>query len=322
MAADHFCQTQQLLDAKASGGTAGTCMHSTPFLHPSACTLNCYGGWEANHCAQTSVLAQYLPCQPEPAPVEVRLATTVPCPAGWPIGRVGPKIWVNVAHQSPTRAPGATSSGCAFGAHAHSQNRREATAGSLIVASVLLPAALRTCCRRRTTPAPSPGRPTTATARRRTAATTMRTHALLLAALLLAGASAAGEPWGELQNTTRLPVQLLGWAAEEGGCAAASHCFQLHWKLPPVGWWADGRSLPSVSRIPPLLCSCAPACFLPSLPPAAAAYSCDAATCIAPNCKCPSTAAPGGLAPSQTPMFVLITVSVLAGSGIKALLLA
>ncbi|PSC74206.1 left border a [Micractinium conductrix] len=40
---------------------------------------------------------------------------------------------------------------------------------------------------------------------------------------------------------------------------------------------------------------------------AAAAYSCDPATCKAPACMCPSTKTPGGLAPADTPQFVLIT---------------
>lgn len=39
----------------------------------------------------------------------------------------------------------------------------------------------------------------------------------------------------------------------------------------------------------------------------AAAYTCDATTCTPPSCLCGSTKTPGGLAPADTPQFVLIT---------------
>ena len=45
----------------------------------------------------------------------------------------------------------------------------------------------------------------------------------------------------------------------------------------------------------------------PSSSPSAAGYSCDPNECKLPSCLCASTSPPGGIAPSDTPMFVVFT---------------
>lgn len=48
-------------------------------------------------------------------------------------------------------------------------------------------------------------------------------------------------------------------------------------------------------------------------------YACDPAACEAPDCACASTAPPGGLAPEDTPQFIVITVKPPACPGLTAL---
>ena len=60
------------------------------------------------------------------------------------------------------------------------------------------------------------------------------------------------------------------------------------------------------ARRAPLTAAPCPACAVADLP---SWYDCDEDNCKPPFCHCASTDPPGGLDPSDTPQFVLITVS-------------
>lgn len=67
-----------------------------------------------------------------------------------------------------------------------------------------------------------------------------------------------------------------------------------------------------------LLATCVAALGMPAW------YTCDPATCLAPDCVCAATAPPGGLAPEDTPQFIVIThddaITADTNKGIRAII--